>query len=103
MSRCSSLYQALANASANWSGFLWNRSEIALYDGSVMSARSDVSIVGACFTAGSCASGTDEAAAPSLGFHCFAPAGLSVRSHSKPNRTSKKLLSHFVGVGVQAP
>src|SRR3954467_7794893 len=103
MSRCSSLYQALANASANSSGFSRNRREICSYDGSVRSARSVVSIIGACFFDGSCASGTASAAAPPVGFHCFAPAGLSVSSHSKPNSVSKKLLSHFVGVGVHAP
>ena len=52
---------------------------------------------------GSCASGTVPAAAPSFGFHWWAPAGLFVSSHSWPNRVSKKLLSHVVGVGVQAP
>ena len=37
----------------------------------------------------------------SIACHCFAPAGLSVSSHSWPNRLSKKPLLHFVGVGVQ--
>ncbi len=103
MSRCSSLYQALANASANSSGFSMKRREIFSYAGSCRSARSVVAIIGACLTDGSCASGTASAAAPSLGFHCLAPAGLSASSHSKPKRVSKKLLSHVIGVGVQAP
>ena len=34
-------------------------------------------------------------------FHWLAPAGLLVSSHSLPNRISKKLLLHCVGVGVQ--
>ena len=38
--------------------------------------------VGACRTDGSCGAGTASAAAPSFGFHCLAPAGLSVSSHS---------------------
>ena len=46
MSRCSSLYQALANASANSSGFSMKRREISSYSGSKRSARSLVSIVG---------------------------------------------------------
>src|SRR5512136_3380306 len=50
---------------------------------------------------GSCASGTVPAPAPPLGFHWCAPAGLFVSSHSKPNRFSKKLLLHFVGVVLQ--
>ena len=41
------------------------------------------------------------APAPPLATHCCAPAGLLVSSHSKPNRFSKKLLLHFVGVLVQ--
>jgi len=52
---------------------------------------------------GSCASGTEAAAPPSLGTHCVAPAGLLVCSHSCPKRVSKKVLSHLVGLGVQAP
>src|SRR4249920_3129386 len=56
---------------------------------------------GACFFDGSCASGTVPAPAPALGFHWCAPAGLFVSSHSKPNRFSRKLLLHFVGVVVQ--
>ncbi len=39
------------------------------------------------------------APAPPLATHCCAPAGLFVSSHSKPNRFSKKLLLHWVGVG----
>src|SRR3954451_844742 len=49
---------------------------------------------------GSCACGTVPAPAPFLGIHCCAPAGLLVSSHSKPNRFSRKLLLHFVGVVV---
>src|SRR5690349_22635749 len=37
------------------------------------------------------------AAAP-FAFHCFAPAGLLVSSHSFSNRFLKKLLLHLVGV-----
>jgi hypothetical protein len=99
MSRCSSLYQALANASANSSGFSWNRLEICSYAGSNRSARSVVSIVGRCFFSGSWASGTVSAA--SLATHWCAPAGLWVSSHSWPNKLSKKPLSHRVGVLVQ--
>src|SRR3954452_231126 len=66
-----------------------------------MSATSDVSIVGACVRDASCASGADPAPAPAFGFHCFAPAGLSLSSHSNPKSVSKKLLSHVVGVGDQ--
>src|ERR1700716_3609356 len=62
-----------------------------------------VAIIGGCRFDGSCASGTAFAAAPFFGFHWFAPAGLLVSSHSWPNNVSKKLLSHFVGVGVHAP
>src|SRR6202041_3873237 len=40
------------------------------------------------------------ASAP-LAFHCLAPAGLFVSSHSYLNRFSKKLLLHLVGVWVQ--
>ncbi len=40
-------------------------------------------------------------ASASLATHCFAPAGLSVSSHSLPNRISRKLLPHWVGVVVQ--
>src|ERR1035438_986267 len=53
-------------------------------------------MVGTCFFDLSCASGT-EASAP-FAFHCFAPAGLLVSSHSYLNRLSKKWLLHFVGV-----
>ena len=38
-----------------------------------------------------------EACAP-FAFHCFAPAGLFVSSHSFSNRFLKKWLLHFVGV-----
>src|SRR5260221_14778247 len=40
-------------------------------------------------------------AAPPFAFHCCAPAGLFVSSHSLLNRLSKKWLLHFVGVCVQ--
>ena len=53
MSRCSSLYQALAKASANSSGFSMKRREIGSYTGSNRSDRSVVSMVGLCFVAGS--------------------------------------------------
>ena len=69
--------------------------------GSTFSERSVVSIIGACRFDLSCASGTVPCASGFFGFHCFAPAGLSVSSHSKPNRLSKKPLPHCVGVAVQ--
>src|SRR5688572_20782929 len=56
-------------------------------------------MVGNRFFERSCASGI-IAEAP-LATHWCAPAGLFVSSHSKPNRFSKKLLPHFVGVVVQ--
>src|SRR3954453_8174739 len=56
-------------------------------------------MVGTCFFDVSYASGT-VASAP-LAFHCFAPAGLLVSSHSYLNRFSKKRLLHLVGVWVQ--
>src|SRR5512145_2208056 len=56
-------------------------------------------MVGRRFFEGSCASGI-IASAP-FAIHWCAPAGLFVSSHSKPNRFSKKLLLHFVGVVVQ--
>ena len=60
-----------------------------------------MSIDGAIRFDGSCACGTVPAPAPFFGCHCCAPAGLFVSSHSKPNRFSRKLLLHFVGVVVQ--
>src|SRR5215204_70218 len=56
-------------------------------------------MVGRRFFGVSCASGI-VASAP-FATHCCAPAGLFVSSHSWPNRFSKKLLLHFVGVVVQ--
>src|SRR3974390_672526 len=56
-------------------------------------------MVGTCRFDGSKASGI--VAAPPLAFHCCAPAGLLVSSHSLLNRFSKKWLLHFVGVCVQ--
>src|SRR6186997_3043909 len=53
-------------------------------------------MVGTCFFDLSKASGI--VAAPFLAFHCCAPAGLLVSSHSKLNRLSKKKLLHLVGV-----
>src|ERR1700693_5900025 len=53
-------------------------------------------MVGTCFFDLSCASGI--VAAPPFAFHCQAPAGLLVSSHSLLNRLSKKWLLHFVGV-----
>src|SRR3954447_23857278 len=98
MSRCSSLYQALAKASVSSSGFSRNRREILLYSGSSRNARSLVSIVGLRLSFGSAGPGIVGSA--SFATHCFAPAGLSVSSHSWPKRISKKLLSHLLGVGV---
>jgi hypothetical protein len=60
-------------------------------------------MVGACRFDGSWASGTVPSPAPSFGFHCFAPAGLVVSSHSYPKRLSRKPLSHVVGAVVHAP
>src|SRR5271154_388825 len=60
-------------------------------------------MVGAWRFDGSCASGTVSAPAPSFGFHCCAPAGLLVSSHSKPKRILKKSLSHLAGLVVHAP
>jgi hypothetical protein len=53
-------------------------------------------MVGTCFFDLSKASGI--VAAAFLAFHCCAPAGLLVSSHSLLNRLSKKWLLHFVGV-----
>src|SRR6476660_6055973 len=53
-------------------------------------------MVGTCFFDLSKASGI--VAAPFLAFHCWAPAGLLVSSHSYLNRFSKKWLLHMVGV-----
>src|SRR5262247_4456572 len=71
--------------------------------GSIFSERSVVSIMGACRFDLSCASGTVPCASGFFGFHCLAPAGLSVSSHSYLKRFSRKPLSHFVGLLVQAP
>src|SRR5579863_5170946 len=65
------------------------------------SERSVVSMDGACFFEGLCASGTVSLPAPFFGVHWCAPAGLLVSSHSYLNKFSKKLLLHFVGVVVQ--
>src|SRR5262245_66163126 len=67
------------------------------------SERSVVSIIGAWRLDGSCASGTVPWASGFLGFHCLAPAGLMVSSHSYLKRFSRKPLSHLVGLLVQAP
>src|SRR5690348_16032016 len=99
MSRCVSLNHARENASASFPGFFRKSREIFSYVGSNRSERSVVSIVGRRFFDLSCASGM-IASAP-LATHCCAPAGLFVSSHSKPNRFSRKLLLHFVGVLVQ--
>src|SRR5437763_8769794 len=103
MSRCNSLYQALAKASASWSGCSWKRLAIAAYVGSARRARSDVSIIGAWRLDGSCASGTVPLASGFLGLNCLAPAGLVVSSHSYLSRLSRYPLSHFVGLSVHAP
>src|SRR5688572_16646060 len=62
-----------------------------------------VNIIGACRFFGSCASGTVPCASGFFGFHCFAPAGLVVSSHSYLKRFSRNPLSHLVGLLVQAP
>ena len=64
---------------------------------------SAVDIIGAWRFVLSCASGTVFAPADPFGFHCCAPAGLFVNSHSWPNKVSKYPLSHWIGFGVQAP
>src|SRR5262252_4351633 len=56
-------------------------------------------MVGTCFLDLSNASGM--LACASFAFHCFAPAGLFVSSHSFSNKFLKKRLLHFVGVCVQ--
>ena len=56
-------------------------------------------MVGTCFFDVSKASGIVSEAP--FAFHCFAPAGLLVSSHSFSNRFLKKRLLHFVGVCVQ--
>src|SRR6516225_9234082 len=101
MSRWVSLNHALPKASASSSGCSWKRRAIGSYTGSNRSARSVVSIIGGCRLDGSCASGTASSALRSVGRHWCAPAGLFVSSHSKPNRLSKKPLSHLVGAVVQ--
>src|SRR3984885_3068174 len=53
-------------------------------------------MVGTCFFDLSKASGI--VVAPLFAFHCLAPAGLLVSSHSNLNRLSKKWLLHLVGV-----
>src|SRR5437868_11844714 len=56
-------------------------------------------MVGTCFFEVSKASGMVASAL--FAFHCLAPAGLVVSSHSFSNRFLKKRLLHFVGVCVQ--
>src|SRR5947208_15629359 len=56
-------------------------------------------MVGTCFFDLSNASGMSAAAL--LAFHCFAPAGLLVSSHSFSNRFLKNRLLHLVGVWLQ--
>src|SRR5215831_3571245 len=56
-------------------------------------------MVGTCFFDLSKASGIEASAF--FAFHCWAPAGLLVSSHSYLNRLSKKWLLHLVGVWVQ--
>src|SRR6188768_80749 len=101
MSRCVSLNHALANESANACGLSLKRREIFSYAGSRRSDRSVVSIDGAIFLDVSWAAGTVPSPAPFFGFHCLAPAGLVVSSHSYSKRCLKKSLLHFVGVVVQ--
>src|SRR3954451_13320175 len=62
------------------------------------SDRSVVSMVGTCFFDLSNASGMSAAAL--LAFHCLAPAGLLVSSHSFSNRFLKNRLLQRVGVWV---
>ena len=100
MSRCSSLYQALANASANSSGFSRKRREIFSYAGSKRSARSVVSIVGgAARDAVVRRPGTVSAPAPSLATPLVG-AGRGSRSAPTRSRTGSRRssLPHCVGV-----
>src|SRR5580704_10040910 len=53
-------------------------------------------MVGTCFL--DLSKGSGIVAAALFAFHCCAPAGLLVSSHSLLNRLSKKWLLHFVGV-----
>src|SRR3989304_9930908 len=99
MSRCVSLNQARAKASAKACGSSRNLREILPNSGSKRSVRSVVSMVGLCFFDGSCASGMISGAF--FATHCLAPAGDLVSSHSYLNRFSKKLLLHSAGVLVQ--
>src|SRR6187402_3007838 len=99
MSRCVNLNHAREKASANWSGFSRNRRDIFSYSGSNRNDKSVVSIVGKCFLELSKASGIIGSAF--FATHWCAPAGLLESSHSKPNKFSKKLLLHCVGVFVQ--
>src|SRR3974390_516717 len=55
-------------------------------------------MVGTCFFELSKASGIEASAF--FAFHCLAPAGLFVSSHSFSNRFLKKRLLHLVGVCV---
>jgi hypothetical protein len=99
MSRWSSLYQALANATENSLGFSRKRREIFSYSGSNRRARSLVSMVGLRFGESGAGPGTMSSA--SLATHWKAPAGLLVSSHSYLKRNLKKSLLHRVGVEVQ--
>src|ERR1041385_4726389 len=96
MSRCVSLNQARANASANSSGCSKKRREIFSYAGSALSERSVVSIVGTRLDEG--LGGSGIVASAFFARHCCAPAGLFSSSHSKLKRFSKKWLLHVVGV-----
>src|SRR5258706_4229526 len=88
MSRCVSLYQARAKASANACGLSRNLREIFSNAGSKRSVRSVVSIVGLCFLPGMCASGMISGAF--LATHCLAPAGGIDRCHSDFDKWSHK-------------
>lgn len=89
---------------------MWRRLPILIehaaavgHDRSNLSDKSVVNITGAWLTPSRWASGTVPAAAPSLGCHCNAPAGLRVCSHSKANRLARYIIDHWVGVAVHAP
>ena len=82
MSRCVSLNQARAKASAKACGSAWKRREIFSYAGSKRSDRSAVVIIGGCLFDGSCASGIMCSGLQSRATHWCAPAGLLTRSHS---------------------
>ena len=96
MSRCSSLYQALANASGELVGVARGTAGRSSRRPGPRAARGRWSASSAAPLAGVRA-GRAPSPRASLATHWCAPAGLSVSSHSWPNRFSKKPLPHLVG------